>query len=251
MATTKASFRTKVRQKVTASTNILTNDILDSLIDDAVVEFSLQFPIPIVRDISADDAIDDNRREYRFPDGGAGDFTLIKQIEYPIGNAPPTILQPGQDYIKSRTINEENNSFPQIIKFLTGTIAAGESFRLTFTGLHTFDQRDFDVEVPDDLTVSRAWEGVVSILTAAHCCRFLATYYANNTSGVIDADTVDYDRKSEQYTLLAAEYQRRYDALAKGMGSAGEEPQAVPAMEIADWDLTMQTGRAYPLRRNR
>ncbi len=124
-------------------------------------------------------------------------FSKIKQVEYPVDDTDETadILQDD-----AWTIYEKPSG--KSLRFLEDKPAATESFRVTYTALHTCADDDSTIESLDD--------EAVQALSAAYFCEMLATYYAQNQGSTINADSVDHTSKARDYSARAKSYRKMY-----------------------------------------
>lgn len=90
----------------------------------------------------------------------------------------------------------------KVLRFLKDTPPATESFRVTYTALHTCTDAACTVDSGD--------EEYVQILAAAHFCNMLATYFAQSQDSTIQADSVYHKSKSGDYAARARTYRKLY-----------------------------------------
>jgi len=125
------------------------------------------------------------------------------------------------------------------IRFRTFVPASGKKARLLYIVPHTLN--DTTNTIPDNDT-----EAVIT-LTAGLCFWALAAKFAQTTNPSIDADVIDYQRKSDTYAALAKEKFSQY-ANFMGMGSdsgkgAGGAAQAGTIMK--EFDIVYPWGEDY------
>jgi hypothetical protein len=147
-------------------------------------------------------------------------FSTIKQVEYPVDDTDrdPDILQDDAWGIYQKPAGK-------CLRFLEDEPAVTETFRVTHTALHTCDDAACTVDAFDDEHVQ--------ILTAAHFCNMLATYFAQSQDSTIQADSVDHKSKSSDYAARARTYRKLYfDHLGI------EEGKTPPASVTKDQDLS-------------
>lgn len=124
-----------------------------------------------------------------FEDG----FSFIRTIEYPLGSVPPNFLLE-EDWQLYRTPSALQ------IMLLSVTPAANDTVRVTWTARHKSDGStvpDVDFEA-------------VSDFAAALCYEALAGIYAQTGDATIQADSVNYRTKSQEYMGLAKAAAKRY-----------------------------------------
>lgn len=161
-------------------------------------------------------------------------FSVIRSIEFPVGDIPPTYLLEDQ-WLVYRT--------PTGLKLMVmGFIPqASDTMRVIWTVRHspgTAGQTPTPTTIPDS-----DFEAVCD-LASAMCCEKLAAIYAQTRDPSIQADAVNYRTKSQEYLTLAKALRQRYfdhigieeDGTGKGAGPAG------PAIAIGDQELRQGSG---------
>jgi len=182
----------------------------------AVKEHSRHRPRVIVEDETGDGGFDYPVTDLTHWSAG---FSAIKQVEYPVDDddETPDILQDDAWMLYEKPAGK-------VIRFLEDTPPATESFRVTYTALHTCTDAACTVDTYD--------EEPVQALAAALFCEMLATFYAQSTDSTIAADSVDHASKSREYAARARAYRKLYfDHLGVKEGSVA------PASVTGDWDL--------------
>lgn len=183
-------------------------------IDHAVERFSQARPRVIVADITGNGGSD-----YTPPTGWVDDWSAIKAIEYPAGNVPETYLEPGDYKIYQSPTTKK-------IRLLTVKPTAAQTFRATFTGLHS---------VTTSSTTSTINDGdfrAVCHLAGSFACRMLAARYAQLSEPTLQADSVAHSSKAQEYSARAREL---YKVYAQHIGADPEVPPA-GASVTQDWD---------------
>jgi hypothetical protein len=185
-------------------------------ISQAIKEHARHRPRVIVEDESGDGGFD-----YAVTDlaSWSSGFSTIKQVEYPVDDTDenPDILQDDAWMVYEKPAGK-------CLRFLEDTPEATESFRVTYTAVHTCTDAACTVEDFD--------EEAVQALCAGYFCEMLATYYAQNQDATIDADSVDHTSKSRDYAARAKAYRTMY---FNHLGS--KEGQALAASVTRDQDL--------------
>ena len=127
----------------------------------------------------------------------ADGFSSIKSVEYPVDDddETPDILPDDEWAIYEKPAGK-------YLRFLAATPAATESFRVTYTALHTCTDVACTVDDFDD--------EAVQALAAAYFCGMLATYYAQSTDSTIAADSVQHGSRSRDYAARAKSYRKLY-----------------------------------------
>lgn len=196
--------------------NIATAD-RDSAIALAVSRYSKDRPRVLVEDLtSAGGQLLD------LPAGWEAGFSAIQSLEYPIGNAPPTLLALGTYELY------QGPADTQIL--LVDGLAAGAQVRARYTVQHvatlaTYTPPGIDAEP-------------LASYAAAILCDQLASLYSNDTDSSIQADAVDHTSKAREFALRAKTLRKRY------YDELGIEPKRnVAAGVVVDMDLNDSRGR--------
>jgi len=160
----------------------------------AVKEHSKHRPLIIVEDEAGAAAFD---YALTLLASWAEGFSSIKTVEYPVDDtdADAAILQDDAWTIYQKPAGK-------YLRFLEDKPAASESFRVTYTALHTCTDAA--------CTVETAQEEAVQILSAAHFCNMLAAYYAQTQDSTIMADSVDHKSKAAEYAARSRAYRKLY-----------------------------------------
>jgi len=162
----------------------LTNpDDYETGINAALMEYSRIKPLPVI-----DDIYGDGTSQVNLPAGWTPEFSVVRSIEYPIGDFPPTVLDEEDYYITDRSG----------IMTLNFTLAATDRVRVTYTMLRTAD------DIPDiDLHA-------ICQLAAAHSLETLANAYTQTGDSTINADVVNYRTKSGEFAARAKQLRKLY-----------------------------------------
>lgn len=156
--------------------------------------YSRHKPRRVVEDVAGDGGFD-------YPVSGLGcwsdEFSVVKQIEYPVDDTYQTadVLQEEEWQVYEKPTGKE-------IRFLEEEPASDESFRVTYTGLHTCTDEACTVPTID--------EEAVQALCASCFADMLSTCFAQTGDSTIEADVVDHKSKSEQYSSRAKALRRLY-----------------------------------------
>jgi hypothetical protein len=116
------------------------------------------------------------------------------------------------------------------MRFLEAEPAVGETFRVTYTALHTCTDTACTVKAID--------EEAVQSLAAALYCEILATWFAQNQDSTIQADVVNHTSKSRDFAARAKAFQTIY---RKHMGLK-EEDTVSAAAAVGDLDMKYPGG---------
>jgi hypothetical protein len=124
-------------------------------------------------------------------------FSVIKAIEYPVDDdeAAVNVLQDDAWQIYQKPTGKQ-------LRFLENTPSTSDDIRISYTSLH--------VCTDDACTIPAIDEGAVQMLAAATFCDMLATYYAQTSDSVIQADSVDHKSKASEYASRARTYRQQY-----------------------------------------
>jgi hypothetical protein len=233
-----ADYETGVASRIQDSANKLSQADRDDAITQAVKRYSKDRPRELVTDIPGADPASSllglpagpSDPAEQFEDG----FSIIRAIEFPVGDMPPTYLE-GEDWLLYRT--------PAGLKIaLTDMVPqASDILRVTWTVRHnpgTSGQGAVATTVPDS-----DFEAVCD-LAASFCCDKLAAAFARTNDSTIQADTVNYRTKSQEYAALGKQFKNRYDdhiGIEDGGAGTSGSP-AAGAMAIGDMNLTKGSG---------
>lgn len=197
--------------------NISTAD-RDSAIALAVSRYSKDRPRLLVEDLvspAGGQLLD-------LPVGWEPGFSALQSLEYPIGNAPPSLLPLGAWELYQAPAGWQ-------ILLIVG-LPAGAQVRARYTVAHsvtvsTYTPPDGDSEA-------------LASYAAAILCDQLASLYSNDTDSSIQADAVDHTSKAREFALRAKTLRKRY------YDELGIEPKRnVAAGVVVDMDQADSRGR--------
>lgn len=151
-------------------------------------------------------------------------FSNIIRVEYPVddGDQEADVLDDEQWTIYQKPAGK-------VLRFTDEKPAASESFRVTYSALHTCTASACTVKAFDEVAVQA--------LAAAYFCEMLATWYAQSTDSTMGADVVDHRSQADQYARRAASYRSVY---FKHMGV--KEGAVRPVSATQDWDVNYPGG---------
>lgn len=174
-------------QKVKDTASILEDPAdFDAAIAEALNRYSKHRPRLVVDDVPGQDGPD-----IALPVGWVTDFSAIDSIEFPIGNVPETFIdRTGWRFYKTPT--------DTFIRFTEARPASDEEARITFTALHT------------EPTLPPVDVEAVANLAASFCCGQLARHYGQTSDPTIQADSVNYRSKGDEYARRAKELEAQY-----------------------------------------
>lgn len=128
--------------------------------------------------------------EFDLPANWEHNFSQVLNIEYPIDSNPPV-------YLEKRNYTEFlNDSNVYKLKFISSVSSV---FRMFYTIRHYFDNNDVITAPDNDFHC-------ICNLAGAKYLLAMASRYGQSTSSLINADSVNYDNKTDQYRRLAKVY---------------------------------------------
>jgi len=196
-----------------------------SNIDEAIGVYSKYRPREIVEDITGDGGHD-----YALPASWNAGFSVIRDIEYPVGNVPETLLEEGEWKIYRSPSGEK-------IRLIYATPGSTETFRVRYTALHT------------EATIPASDLDAVANLAAALCCEMLANAFAMTGDPAIAADSVNYHSKASEFTKRARSFR---DLFTRHLGiTDGASVAAAAAVKDMDRDYPWGGDRLTHPRRQR
>jgi len=200
------------------------------LLSQAVLIFSKDRPLTKIKETTGNGSAYD----FALPTDWVEGFSyIVGQIEYPADSyQTPAYLESSDWKLYKKLVSNVTTTY---LRMLTFTPASGNVLRYEYALPHTIDETTNTVLNSD-------MEAVVN-LAAALCFWALAAKFAQTTSPSIEADVIDYQRKSDIYQLLAKEKMAIYNSLM-GIGAEGAGGQAVGAapagVAYADFDIIYQ-----------
>jgi len=152
-------------------------------------------------------------------------FSMIRQVEYPVDDTDREAAILDEDaWTLYRKPTGDN------LRFLEDEPSVGETFRVTYTALHTCTDTACTVVSID--------EEAVQAMAASHYCEILATYFAQNQDSPIKADAVDHTSKSRDFAARARAFRKTY---RDHLGLKEEDDVPAAAM-VGDLDLKYPGG---------
>lgn len=221
-----ADYQALIDDLVRDDTGKITTADRDEALARAVARYSKDRPRIRVVDVSAPGG---NR--LALPGDWQNGFSELRRIEYPIGNTPPTLLDPDGYGLYSTPTGDE-------IKIINA-IAAAQQVRLSYTVRHAVDATPSDTIRADDREPVCCW-------AAALLLDQLAAWFTGASDSTIQADSVDRRSKGGEYAARAGKLRKRYlDELGV------EERKNVAAGVVVDLDMADSQGRDRLLRPRR
>jgi hypothetical protein len=200
----------------------------DRAIDLAVKRYSKDRPQVKVEDLTPESA-----NLLPLPASWESDFSELRSLEYPIGDVPPTLIEPGRyEFYRSPTALK--------IQVLDAVAVAANNVRASYTIKHVVSASADTIPIQDREPVA-CW-------AAAILADELAAFYSGGTDSSVQADSVEQRSKAEEYAARARTLRKRYhDELGI------EEKKAAPAGVVVNLDQPDSRGedRLLHLRRYR
>jgi len=184
---TQPELRQRLIEEMKDESGKLTDpDDFDNAIETALKEYSKHDPAELVVDINGSGTHDQD-----LPAGWIGEFSLVKTIEYPLGEVPASLLDSDDHEIYQTPAGDK-------LRLLNESPGITETLRIKFTVLRTVPT------VP-----SKNIEAFI-LLAASCCCDKLANAWLQNSDSTIAADSVDYRSKSREAASRANSLRKRY-----------------------------------------
>jgi hypothetical protein len=230
-------FETGVTSRIQSTSGKLSQTDQDDAITQAVKRYSKDRPRELVTDITG---VNPGSAILALPTGPSNPaeqfedgFSIIRSIEFPVGDLPLTFLE-GDDWFIYRTPTGLKLALNSLVPATTDTL------RVTWTVRHnpgTTGAQAVATTVPD-----ADFEAVCD-LAASFCCDKLSAVYARTNDPSIQADTVNYRSKAQEYASIAKQFKKRYDDHIgiEDSGAGGGSPTA-GAIAIGDMNLTQGSG---------
>lgn len=196
------------------SGKLIDPDDFDRIINAAINKYSKYRPALKVADVAGN-----GTHDYALPTGWIDEFSAIRNIEYPLGDVPESLLN-GDDYAIYQSPTDKK------IRLIRYSPAATESFRVTFTIPRT------DATIPDNDV------DALCNLAAAFCLEELANLFTQTSDPNIAADVVNYRTKSFEFTARA----KRLMQLCKEHMGLKDEDITPPASAVTDLDIKYPGG---------
>jgi hypothetical protein len=218
-------IQTRLDALLQDAANSLDSKAKDAAIAEAIQKkYSKDVPLEVVSDVAAD-----GTRDLPLPSAAAAvwedGFSAVKQIEYPIAASP-------ESYIDDNDWKMYRSPAGQKIR-LSSSPKNLDYVRVTWTARHK----------ADGTTIYAGDVDAVCCLAAAIAFQQLAAKYTQTGDSLIQADTVNYRTKGQEYIALAKEMYKRYaDHVDLGTGDAGSAAPQKAALSIGDQDNTMGSG---------
>ncbi len=210
-------FQTLVADLVRDDSAVTDATDLDDAIALAVIRYSKDRPDPKVEDV-----VSAGGNYLDLPASWEANFSVLKSMEFPIGDVPPT-------YLESGAYGMYNH--PSLGKrvMVRSSLGVDDVVRFTYSIQHVVSA-DTDTTSILDREAIAAW--AASIL-----CTQLASHYSGDSDSTIQADSVDHQNKSRDYSIRAASFKKQYH------NALGIDPKRnVAAGVVVDLDMNNSRG---------
>lgn len=227
MAYTREDYLTRLETILQDDAEKLQPDDKYRLLSQAVLVFSKDRPQKKMKEETGDGS----KYDFSLPTDWVDGFSFILgDIEYPADlYQDPAYIEEGDWIFFKKLVATVSTVYLRIRTFIP---ASGHKLRYEYAIPHTFNEAT--CTIPDNDI-----ESVVS-LAAAFCFWALAAKFAQSTDSTIEADVIDYQRKSDLYATLAKEKMATYNSLM-GLGEESKGNAAASAgVAVKDLDMTFQ-----------
>ncbi len=232
MSMTKEDYLSRLETSLQDTAEEIQPDDKSRLLSQAVLIYSKDRAREIVHEITGDGTAYDFVMPASWIDGFSN---IIGQIEYPADDYQNPVYIEDDEWIFFRKLVSSVTT--KYIRFVTFTPGSGKKARIVYTTTHTLNDTTNTI-IDNDI------EAVVA-LTATLCFWALAAKFAQTTSPSIDADVIDYQRKSDTYATLAKEKLAIYNSLM-GLGAEAKGAAAASAgVVFKDLDISFPWGEDY------
>lgn len=213
-------IRSKINFNLQDDSEILRPEERDLAIKHAVRIYSKDRPL---EKIKVDSTANGSKYDFDLPYDWEIDFSAImSSIEYPVSDD----IQIPQFIDDNDWIIYKKTDTNHVLRFKTFRPSSGYDIRYHYTTPHTVTDTNCTIYEND-------FDAVCELATG-FCYRALAAKYAQTQEPSIEADVIDYARKTDEYITLAKE---AFEFYARHIGK-GEEDIAKPgAMAVYDLDI--------------
>ena len=238
MSMTKEDYTSRIETALQDTAEKLQPDDKDRLLSQAVLIYSKDRPRDIIHEITGDGTSYDFAMPGSWVDGFSN---IIAKVEYPADDYQnPAYIEDDEWTFFRKLVSSVTTKY---IRFTTFIPSSGKKARFLYTVPHTLNDTTNTV-TDNDI------EAVIA-LAASLCFWALAAKFAQTTDPSIDADVIDYQRKSDLYATMAKEKLSIYNSLM-GIGAEAKGSAAATAGgEGKDLDVIFPWGEdhlTHPMR---
>lgn len=205
-------------------------DDINNYLFQATIVYSKDRPLVKLFEITGDGSSFD----FSLPSDWVEGTSYVKgDIEYPVNDDSQDqhFLDPNDWSYISKLVSTVRTVY---IRFKTFIPANGSKARFEYATQHTLSETTNTIQDGDSQAVLYK--------AAALCFWALAARFAQSSDSTIEADVIDYARKSEIYTELAKEKESMYNMLM-GIGEEGKEAGPASAgIAVKDLDIEYPGG---------
>ena len=220
-------FRTKIDFNLQDDAERLTPTDKELSINHAVRMYSRDRPLEKIHDDSNGDG---STYDFTLPYDWDSKFSqIIGEIEYPVSS---DLQQP--QYVDGNNWLIYKTASSQVLRFLTFMPSSAYSFRYHYLITH--------VVTDDNCTICENDFDAVCALATGFLCQALAAKFAQTEQPTIEADVIDYQRKTDVYSDLAKAYFQQYD---DHMGVGDKTLERKGAMATKDLDIQFSWTEGY------
>lgn len=227
MAYTREDYLAKLETILQDDAEKLQPDDKYRLLSQAVLVFSKDRPQKKIKEETGDGS----KYDFSLPSDWVDNFSsIVGDIEYPADEyQDPAYIESGDWIFFKKLVASVSTTYLRIRTFIP---ASGYKLRYEYSIPHVLNEDT--CTIPDSDI-----EPVVS-LAAAFCFWSLAAKFAQSTDSTIEADVIDYQRKSDLYATLAKEKMATYNSLM-GLGEESKGSAAASAgVAVKDLDMSFQ-----------
>lgn len=226
MSLTREDYLSRLETALQDTAEKLQPDDKMRILSQAVVIFSKDKPLTKIHELTGDGVAYDFAMPSDWVDGVS---FVVGEIEYPADDYQEPSYLEKIDWMFFRKLAGTPSVTTTYLRFKSFTPLNGKKARFEYALPHTLNESDNTI---NDCDI----EAVVT-LTAALCFWALAAKFAQTTDPSIEADVIDYQRKSDIYSQLAKEKISVYNSLM-GLGEESKGGASASAgVAIKDLDL--------------
>lgn len=228
MSYKKQDYVTQLQRMLQDVGEFLEPDDVNKFLGQALLIYSKDRPLIKLSEMTGDGSAFD----FALPADWTQNVSYIISLEYPV-----------RDTVQAQNFLDKND-YAIIRKLVTGetvlylrfknTIpASGEKARMEYVTIHTLNDA-----TPAVNTIIDTDSEAVLAAACSLCYWALAARFAQTTDSTLEADVIDYQRKSEIYSDLAKEKMAFYKTIM-GIGEEGKDVAAATAgVAVKELDMT-------------